>query len=289
MKIHFMKDEALAYFKGNAEYNVENYLEKSNLWMTEKYTNYKENIESPFAEFKSEVPDFQMDMSSEKPESTDYNNVKILHTALKNISDTQASDERFWVGLAHNELWEYMIYRCKLDIQSIDKNKILTNFFFKYGNKRSLIVHPLARMWWVGRLIFDDKSKDPYHSLEYMRSDFSTKVLSLFSSNFTNNPVVARSILNAITDIKLQSSKFGRSDFLELIRYVNLLGGLIILDYLSEEELKEKIINHYFEINNLVPEHSKSEMNTKVLYSLKNENIMFNESEDDTVMEEVFA
>lgn len=250
MKIHFLKEEALAYFKGNIKSNMTQYLDSIYDWVQKKYTSYKNNNESAFGEFKIEIPEFSMDMSSnEKPESTDYNNVKILYSALKNVSDTQATDERLWAGLAHSDLSEYMIYRCKLNAENITEKKILTNFFFNYGNKRSLIVHPLARLWWVGRLLYDENKDNPYEALEYLKNDFSTKVLSLFSSNFTNNPSIVRAILNAISALESTGEKVDRKKFLELIRYVNLLGGIIILDYLSEEELKNKIIEHYYNLH----------------------------------------
>lgn len=243
-----MKEEALAYFKGNVKSNIGQYLDDDYHWVEEKYAAYKNNKEGAFGEFKIKVPEFAMDMSSEKPESTDYNNVKILYSALKNISDTQATDERLWAGMAHSDLLKFMIYRCKLNVESIDEKKILINFFFNYGNKRSLIMHPLARLWWVGRLLYDENKKNPFEALEYLKTDFSTKVLSLFSSNFTNNPTIARAILNAISDLELAGEKVGRKSYLELIRYTNLLGGIIILDYLAEEELKEKIKKHYYEV-----------------------------------------
>lgn len=251
MKIYFMKDDALTYFKGNVEYNIENYLSNKNDWLLKNYHKYKNNQESPFAEFKYNIPNFSLDISSDKPESTDYNNVKILYSALKNISNIQAVDERLWAGMAHCNFYEFMLYRCKLNEMNISKNKILTNFFYNYGNKRSLIIHPLARLWWVGRLLYDDKRDNPFEALEYLKNDFGTKVLSLFSSNFTNNPVIARAILIAISEIEKKEGKIGRQSYLELIRYVNLLGGIIILDYLSEEEIINKIKKHYYEVSYL--------------------------------------
>jgi len=38
-----------------------------------------------------------------------------------------------------------------------------------------------------------------------------------------------------------------RKKFLAVVRYVNMLGGVIILDFLSQEELKEKIKRYYIE------------------------------------------
>ena len=181
MKIYFMKEEALYYFKTNVEIFKHEYLNKDNNWIIEKYKSFKG--ESPFSEFKLEVPDFTLETNQEKPE---YNNVKKLYDALKDLSNIQATDERLWAGLAHYNFWNYMLYRGKFT-NDINKNKILSDFFFQSSKRRNLITHSLSRLWWIGRLTYDKKRQNPYEALEYLKTDFRTKVLSLFSSNFTSN------------------------------------------------------------------------------------------------------
>ena len=243
MKLYFMTEDALAYFKGNIANNLHHYKDDNTNWIKEIYP------DNPLQEFKLKVKDFVMDMSAEKPSDTDYINVKIIYDALKNITDVQATDERLWAGLAHDILFEYMQYRFKLKNEIFNENKIKKNFFFAYEKKRSLLHHPIARLWWVGRLIYDKEAENPYYAIEYLRKDFPTKVLTLFSSNFTNNPKIVRVFLNAVRKIEEKSYFVSREQFHELIRYVNLLGGTIILDYLSEDYLQEKIINHYIRKN----------------------------------------
>lgn len=68
-------------------------------------------------------------MSAEKPESTDVENSKILYLALKDLDNSQASDERLWAGLAHGQLWEFMIYRCKMSSSKMNADSIKSNFF----------------------------------------------------------------------------------------------------------------------------------------------------------------
>lgn len=241
-----MKEEALAYFKANASIFEKNYLKKENQWIYEKYESYKGKGVSPFEEFKLEVPDFQLDVTEQSPAGSDYKNVSILYKALKHLSNTQAADERLWTGLAHSNFWSYMQYRCELDKLQNNTDKILRNYFFKHGNKRSLILHPLARLWWVGRLTYDESNpENPLEALEYLKTRFSGKVLPLFSRNFTNNPLITRAILTSISKLKAQKFRVGQKEYQEILRYVNALGGIIILDYLSEEELQEKIISHY--------------------------------------------
>lgn len=249
MKIHFMTDEMLTFLKGNVETNLPHY-QGDNHWVEQ--LGEEKGIKT-FLPFKMEVPDFTLDTTNEKPERSDYENVKILYTALKNISDSQATDERLWAGLAHGDCWDFMMYRWATAEKVPPLLTVQGNFFFHHSRKRSLIRQSLARMWWVGRSTYDEaaaqQGEDPFQALEYLKVDFSTKVLSLFSSNFTNNPVICRSILKAIVQIENDMGKLSRDSFFELIRYVNLLGGIIILDYLTEEELIEKVVKHYKELN----------------------------------------
>ena len=235
-----MREDALTYSKSNVENNLKNYSLKDNKWVYSKY-------ENPFEEFKIQVPDFDLDMSSDKPEATDYNNVKIMYNNLKNISDSQATDERFWTGLSHTIFWDFLNYRCKINNSEVKKEKILNNYFFKQAQKRSLILNPLSRLWWVGRLIYDESTENPYYALKYLKNDFATKVLTLFSSNYTNNPKITRAVLVALAELELEYGKLGRGKFLAILRYVNMLGGIVILDFLSQDELKEKIKKHYIE------------------------------------------
>ena len=53
-------------------------------------------------------------MNQENVSIGDYNNVKILYTNIKNISNTQAIDERLWAGLSHSIFWKYLQYRTKI-------------------------------------------------------------------------------------------------------------------------------------------------------------------------------
>ena len=271
-----MKDDALTYFKGNVNANLQNYLSKDNSWIYEKYAAYKGDGQSPFGEFKLDVPDFKLDMSAENISLGDYHNTQTLYIALKGLSDTQATDERLWSGLAHSQLWEYMKYRCKIDENTNSlSRKIKNNYFFNQSKRRSLFVNPISRLWWVGRLTFNENSKNHFEALSFFKNNFSTKSITMFSSNFTNNPTITRSIVKSFIYIESQGFSAGENEYREILRYVNLLGGIIILDYLSEEELKEKIINHYCEVHN-VSFNFKNEETTSTNEQVNNLRIALN-------------
>lgn len=261
MKIHFMKDDALAYFKGNISYFNQYYHQKNNKWIFKLFQEYKKTDESPFEMFKLEVPSFKLNMSSLKPENTDYQNIKILYTSLKDISDSQATDERFWVGLAHYELWDYMQYRCKLNDKVNIEDKIINNYFFLKNNRKALNTNYLSRLWWTGRLTYDENEEDKFKALAYFKKDFSTKSLYLFSYSYSNNPKIVQAILLAINYIENKGHKVTRRHYVDILRYVNQLGGILILDYLDKKELMIKVVEHFFLINENVYLENKTDFN----------------------------
>ena len=90
-------------------------------------------------------------------------------------------------------------------------------------------------------MAYDENREDPFELLEVFNTDFRTKLLYLFSSNFTNNPTITRAFLSSVLDFEKNGVKIKREIFNETIMYLNILGGTYILDYFEESELKDKI------------------------------------------------
>ena len=244
MKLYFMKEDALANFKGNVEYNLAYYTQPDNSWILEKYPN------EPLLPCKFEIADLTMDMSAEKPEATDCNNVKIIYEALKNMSNTQATDERFWAGLSHGILWDYMQYRCKFNQENINIDAVLNNYFFNQSLAKSLARNCISRLWWIGRLLYNVNNEDPYFALNFLRIGFNDKIRDLFDYRFARNGVICQNLMIALMRIEdVICSRITREQYREILQFLNRLGGVVLLDYLSGEELQDKIIEHYFEIN----------------------------------------
>lgn len=236
MKLYFLKEEALETLRGNIKSNLKKYTNPTNEWIYE----YFDGV-SPFGEYKIEVLNFQLDMSEEKPQKTDLENIKRVYKNFNMLSESQAIDERLWAGLAHNNFWEYMQYRWFSKEKKLTERNIKTKFFFDDGKIRSLMVHPIAKLWWAGKLTYDSKRENPFELTEFFRNDFITRNLYLFSSKFSNNPKIVRALLSVMIDIENQGRTITTDEFNEMIKYLNVLGGTYILDYFSEEELAEKI------------------------------------------------
>ena len=142
---------------------------------------------NPFIEFKKSVDEFELD-----PQASDIKNTKILYQAMRNLTDSEATEERLWSCMAHGAFWDFMRDKFKYDIESnsrftFKESTILNRYFFNtksHGWKRSMQLNILSRMWWTGRLCYDEKNKkDPFHYLELFESAFSHKVINTFSSN----------------------------------------------------------------------------------------------------------
>lgn len=236
MKLNFLKEVPLETLRKNIDMNLNNYMLETNEWI---FSFFEDG--TPFLQLEKEVNDFEMITSEERPEKTDIENIRKIYSELKNLSIVEATSENLWVGLAHSNFWKYIKYRASFDKSFPTQETINRSFFFSNGKRRSLIFHPLSRLWWTGHLVYEEGRTDPFELLNVFRTDFQTKLLYLFSSNFSNSDKITKSFLNVIHNFEKNGVKINRRIFSETIMYLNILGGTYILDYFETDELKEKI------------------------------------------------
>lgn len=155
---------------------------------------------------------------------------------MKGLSDSQASDERIWVAYTLGEQIEYMRYRWK----SENADDMLNRYFFNYSTQRSLFRNGVARLWWIGRVTYDEKREDPYELTKYICKD-QDFIETICGRNIFNNFDVLKATVAAIYD----ADKNGTSVSRELVRavgkYVNLLAGTYIIDFMDYEMVYEKV------------------------------------------------
>ena len=243
MKLHFLKYDALASLRANVEGNLEKYRLPVNDWIYEFF-----GEEEPFGEFMTTVGDISLVCTEKEQGKADVQNVITLYSAMMNITDTQASDERLWAGMCHGDMWEFLNKRWEASSsKKITKEDVLSRYFYGQGRRRSLITNTLAKLWWVGRLTYDPDRKDPFELTHYFEDDFSRKTLILFSSNYMSSRPVALGLLSALNDLERETASNGRERKLiyqEASKYLNILGGTMILDYFTKEEIEARVKNH---------------------------------------------
>lgn len=242
MKIHFLKQDALAALRANVTDNVKHYKEKTNQWIYDYFGD-----KDPFGEYKIDVEDFEL-VNMDNPGETDVTNSIIIYSAMKNISDTQATDERLWAGLCHSDEWEFLNKRWS-GYKDVKDTDIYSRYFFGQEPKRSLFTNSLSRLWWVARLTYDPERKDPFELTKYFKVGFAKKALILFSHNYMGNKTIAIGLIDALIHIKKTNPNISDVEiYYEATKYLNILGGTYILDYFTSNEIKDKIIKHILSI-----------------------------------------
>ena len=237
MKIRFLKSDSLYILKKTIPQNI-NYYDNENPSWIDKVALTMSN----FIEFKTEINDFDL-IISENPEKDDLANIKILYSNLKNLTDSQAGDERLWAGLCHDKFWTYMIKRWPISKAKDPVKYIKKNYFFAHGKNRSLMTNGLAKLWWIGRMTYDEKNKNnPFELTEYLAQDLNGKGFPLFGSNFSNNRKILFAFLRTLKNYEETVRPLSRELFLEMIKYINMLGGKLLIDSLSEDEIKQKLL-----------------------------------------------
>lgn len=241
-----MKKSALETLKSNLPYIYSKYyIESTNEWMTEICG------EDPFIEI-AEVKSFDLaDLSLQKGQ-VEAENCKIIYSHLRKcISPSQASDERLWAGLCNGTFYKYLKERWNYfgEIEgSVDANirNIRARFFFSESGRRALFRNTLSKGWWIGYNLYDPSKQDCFWRIDALGyNDFFSKTYDIFSNNFSSNIVIVDGIIQALVyfrenDIILKQREHIRAS----LRYVNAVGGSIVLDGLTKDEITNLVINN---------------------------------------------
>lgn len=180
--------------------------------------------------------EFQLDMSAEKQELTDFENVKRVHKNMRNLSESQASDERIWAAYTLSVFLDYMRYRWYPESEITMMNR----YFFSYSPKRSLFRNGIARLWWIGHLTYDaNRSGDKYELTEYVCRK-QDNINLLLDINFGNNPAIVRASIQALIDAEKDGMTVDREKTRQLSEYINTLGGVYLVDAFSYDVIYDK-------------------------------------------------
>lgn len=251
MKIQFVSYDNLDAIKSNLPHLVRCFRNDSSSQLEEELGN------ALFTDTKfTDINDFSLDMSADKPFLTEAKNVEKVYRNFKFLSDSQASDERLWAGLCLGPFWQYVKYRWEIDKKCTASN-IQQHFLFGFGARRSLTRNALSRLWWIGRLTFDDTRKDPWELTKFVCEN-SDYIMHVLERNTSNNPIIIREFLNAIIDARTEGLQIDTNIVGELAKYLNLLGGIYILDCLPERKIYDKIYERAVEINKTIARNSQS-------------------------------
>ncbi len=184
-------------------------------------------------------------------------NIKIILESLKDISPTEAENEKLWVALENTYYLDYHLDQINL-IEGTNKDKrIKGRTIFTQGRKRSLMMNNLSILWWIGYYTVDYNIDDPYFYTDYFVSGpYRGDALAYMSSNIVSNKEIVIGTLQAIKQLVEEKKMIrNRYSFTNANKILNQVGGVRIIDTLTRNEVKEIIIDNLPETNNIrIPE-----------------------------------
>ncbi|WP_225357816.1 DUF6339 family protein [Ligilactobacillus salivarius] len=161
---------------------------------------------------------------------------------MKFLTPVQASREEFWFTMINTIYLDYLLSYLKTVSNRKDfDQKIKNSIFYNTSITKAQTMQRISRYWWLGYKTYDEKNvSNPYWLTEYFfEYDGSSKIISFFSSNLTNNKDIA---LGIIEGIKNKDDKIinNRWTYLTMNKYFNAMGGVRIIDIMTREEIKKE-------------------------------------------------
>ena len=171
---------------------------------------------------------------------TDVDNAVHVHGALSGLTLHQASIERMWVYLSHNDCPRYISQRWLSQRPADDdvaERAVLTHFFAS-GNRSLMRDNGVSRLWWLGRIACDVDPDNPECFLTILLHRQDVR------ANLIERPAVStnRQVLKGIYEVMreywgVDRSLFERLVFRSWMRALNRRGGVVLLDALPWDSL----------------------------------------------------
>jgi hypothetical protein len=240
MNVMYIKENALEQLKTNINNNIDKYLLDES-WINEylKSLGWEEwSIQS-----RLYMNDVNLVVESADRGKNDAENAKRIYSALKDITLTQASDERLWTYLTHVKYWDYMKSRWNVEtrLEGNTKNFITERYFFASNRQRALVRNGISRLWWYGYVSYDESRDNHFELTEFLLSkqDLAT---SLMERQYSNNRDFIIATLTVLKEYEqIIPSILTKKPIQALTKYIQHIGGVSILDALEREDIKKLV------------------------------------------------
>jgi hypothetical protein len=163
----------------------------------------------------------------------DAENARRIYNWLPALSQAVAMEERLWGYLCHCVFPDYMATRWPVTAENI----IHRRYLFEDKTFASLTRNGISRLWWAGKLTHDSTRSNPFELTDvlFLRQDIQVSLLERAIGKCHN---VRTAVLDFFREHKgwLAEEAFGHR-IQQILKELNLLGGVAVLDALSEAQL----------------------------------------------------
>ena len=230
--INYIKQSYLDRLKNSI--NPEFYKQDKAMWLEDFYEG---------AEFSSTLKHQlknKINLIEDGKPSSDYENVKTVHSALRFIEPRLLANECIWVYFTHMYFWQYMQKRwIPKDPKKMTSNQIKDRFFINANSDRGLLRNGIARLWFLGHVTYDSENdNDHYHLTETLLSNQEVLTSLAERPSLFRNEKFRIAILKLI---KNNQELLERKKLRKLLMQFSYLSGIRVLDAFSTDELGEML------------------------------------------------
>jgi hypothetical protein len=236
--------------KSGVPANLANY-HREDKWVSQIGTRSSREIETRI-EMKSALDLVEPDEDN-KDDLKDLDNAIRVHKALQQLTPLQARDPRIWTRFAHVDCWKYMrarwpVERWEKDGAEKTSGRVVERYFVSRSDSRALLRNGIARLWWTSFLTYDSSRDNPYELTSVLLStlDITQQILE---RNMGRGPEILSGFLEFLLQNKkelLTGGDQNRSRIRTLAKYLNMYGGVCLLDCLSQTDII-RILTQEFE------------------------------------------
>jgi hypothetical protein len=224
--------------KNGVPSNLANY-HRDDKWVSQLGTRTSREIETR-VEMKSALSLDEPDDESLK----DLENAIRVHKALQILTPLQARDSRVWTRLAQVDCWKYM--RARWPIERWEKDgadkaarNVVERYFVPRSDSRAQLRNGIARLWWTAYLTYDSTRDNPYELTGVLLStlDITQQILE---RNMGRGPDILSGFLEFLLQNRAELLTGGdknRDRIRRLAKFLNMYGGVCLLDCLSETDI----------------------------------------------------
>lgn len=248
MNLYFINEAPMQKIKNYID-NFKDQYTNDKVWLNEYFedSSWKKTSRITIDDFDLLIPDDNSNY--------DLENSRIIYNAMKNLKPYQAVEERIWSYLTHVKFWNYMKKRWPaenyMDNKSNFERAVKERYFFSSKSRRALIRNGISRLWWFGYLTYDENNKSNPYALTEILLNTQDTAESVLGRNFSNNPKLIQSVLKVLKEWDDRYGKLpSRKVIRELCKHISFIGGVTILDTLSNDEIEEKLYEQLKILNN---------------------------------------
>ena len=236
MKSRYMKSAVLEEFRSSISNNLEAYRSSSFEYLI---TDFSYWFEGAFDFDENQLA--RLRLRDNSGERYDEENCAICYRALAGLSPYEARDERFWTYLTHTLLLDYARKRWPIPMDDASAvNHIRSHFFAR--DKRDIERNNAAsRLWWMARLCQRVPGIRLEECLEVFLYESDVRANIIERPTACQSPAVFGAIRKLHLSFKGEKRLFERTCFRTLMRRINSIGGVKLLDCMTEQQLSSLI------------------------------------------------